>query len=50
MTEKIALTEQELASAIGMSVSFLQKDRNTRRIIPYYRIGGAIRYDIGRVR
>ena len=50
MTEKIALTEQELASAIGMSVSFLQKDRNARRMIPYYRIGDSIRYDIGRVR
>ena len=50
MSEKIALNEQELASALGMSVSFLQKDRCTRRLIPYYRIGDSIRYDVGRVR
>lgn len=50
MSDKIALNEQELASALGMSVSFLQKDRCTRRLIPYYRIGDSIRYDVGRVR
>jgi hypothetical protein len=50
MSEKIALNEQELASALGMSVSFLQKDRCTRRLIPYYRIGDSIRYDVVRVR
>ena len=48
--QRLALTEVELASALGMSVSFLRKDRITRRIIPFYRIGDSIRYDIGRVR
>jgi hypothetical protein len=48
--QKIALNEKELSDVLGMSVSFLRKDRITRRIIPFYRIGDSIRYDIGRVR
>ena len=46
----IAVTEIELAKVIGMSVHFLRKDRITKRLIPYYRIGDSIRYDLDRVR
>lgn len=48
--QRLALTEKELASALSMSVSFLRKDRITRRIIPFYRIGDSIRYDVDRVK
>ena len=46
----IAVNEQQLAKAIGMSVHFLRKDRQGKRIIPFYRIGDCIRYDLTRVR
>lgn len=46
---RIALNENEMASAIGVSVYWLQKDRQSRRIVPFYRIGGNIRYNPARV-
>jgi hypothetical protein len=47
---RIAVGEKECAAAIKMSVPFLRKDRAGKRLIPFYRIGGSIRYDLGRVR
>ncbi len=47
---RIAVDEKQIAAAIGMSVGFLRKDRQTKRQIPFYRIGGCIRYDLNRVR
>lgn len=46
---KIAVGEFDLAAAIGMSVDFLRKDRCGKRIIPFFRIGKAIRYNPQRV-
>jgi hypothetical protein len=48
-TPRLALNEQELAAALGISVSFLQHDRLKRRLIPYYRLAGRVLYDRGRV-
>jgi hypothetical protein len=47
---RIAVDEKQCAEAIRMSVHFLRKDRMGKRIIPFYRIGDCIRYDLGRVR
>jgi hypothetical protein len=49
-TARIAVGEGEAAQAIGMSVFFLRKDRRTKRLIPFYRIGDRILYDLDRVR
>lgn len=46
---KIAVGEYDLAAAIGMSVDFLRKDRSSKRIIPFFRIGKSIRYNPQRV-
>jgi len=46
----VAVDEHACAQAIGMSVSWLRKDRRTKRLIPFSRLGGAIRYDLDRVR
>lgn len=46
----IAVDETQLAKAIGMSVHFLRKDRRDKRQIPFYRVGGSIRYNLDRVR
>jgi len=46
----IAVNEESIAAAMGLSVFFLRKDRQTKRRIPFYRIGGAIRYNPETVR
>lgn len=48
--ETIAVDEHACAAAIGMSVHWLRKDRRTARLVPFYRMGGAIRYNLQRVR
>lgn len=50
MVYQIAIDERQCAAAIGMSVAWLRKDRRTKRLIPYYRIGDRVLYDMGRVR
>lgn len=45
----IAVDEHACAEAIGMSVAWLRKDRRTARIVPFYRLGSSIRYDLERV-
>lgn len=47
---KLALTEHQMAEALGLSVFTLRKDRSTNRRIPFYKIGGAVRYNVDRVR
>ncbi len=48
---KLLVTEDELASALGVSTSFLQKDR-TRATpsIPHVKLGAVVRYDLEAVR
>jgi hypothetical protein len=38
-----------VAAALGVSVSTVRHDRLGARRIPFYRIGGSIRYDLDRV-
>lgn len=47
---RLGVTETEIAQALGLSVYFLQHDRRKRQLIPFYRIGGSIRYCPDRVR
>lgn len=46
----IAVDERACAAAIGMSLTWLRRDRRTKRLIPYARLGGSIRYNLDRVR
>jgi hypothetical protein len=48
--EPIAVDETACAAAIGMSVAWLRKDRRTARVVPFYRLGGSVRYNLIRVR
>jgi hypothetical protein len=48
-TDDWAVDEHEAAIRIGMSVFFLRKDRRTKRLIPFYRIGDRILYNPRRV-
>jgi hypothetical protein len=45
----IAVDEHAVAAALSVSVWWVRKDRIKARLIPFYRIGGHIRYDIARV-
>ncbi len=38
------------APALGVSVSWLRKDRLGRRLIPFVRMGGAVRYHLPTIR
>lgn len=38
------------AQALGMSVAWLRKDRYGKRIVPFFRLGGRVRYDLERIR
>lgn len=46
---RLAFNEVEMAAALGVSVSWLQHDRCSRRLVPFYRLGGNIRYNPARV-
>ncbi len=48
--EPIAVDETACAAAIGMSVAWLRKDRRGARLVPFYRLGGSVRYNLARVR
>lgn len=47
---RLALNDKEVAKALGMSLAWVRKDRITKRILPFYRIGDCIRYDVDTVR
>jgi hypothetical protein len=47
---QIGVDETIAAKALGVSVRWLQKDRIGRRIVPFYKMGGAVRYNLDRVR
>lgn len=48
--DPLLVDEHAAARAIGLSVSWLRKDRRNKRLIPFARLGGAVRYDMERVR
>lgn len=47
---KLGIDEFEAAAALGLSVHTLRKDRVAQRRIPYFKIGGSVRYNIDRIR
>lgn len=47
---RLAVDEKTLSESICMSLAWLRKDRATKRLLPFYRIGTAVRYDMARVR
>lgn len=43
--DRIGLTDVEMAAALGVSLTWIRTDRRRRRLLPFYRIGGVIRYN-----
>lgn len=46
----LTVDEHVIAKAIGMSVHFIRKDRSTKRLLPFYRVGDRCLYNLDRVR
>jgi len=47
--DRFGLTDHEIARAIGASVDWVRKDRLTRRLLPFYKVGSMVRYNPQRV-
>lgn len=47
---RIAVDEFEVAAELGLSVFYLRKDRRTKKVIPFFRIGGSVRYNLESIR
>ena len=45
----VVLDEHQLAATLGMSVHWVRKDRRTKRLLPFYKIGDCVRYNSQRV-
>ena len=45
-----AVDDKTVAQALGCSVAYVRKDRRTAKVIPFFRLGGLIRYDLDVVR
>lgn len=45
----VGVDEHDAAKIIGISVFWLRKDRRTKRLIPFYRIGDRILYNPSRI-
>lgn len=50
LPEAFAVDDNTIARALGCSVAYVRKDRRTAKVIPFFRMGGLIRYDIDVVR
>lgn len=46
----LIVDDKKIAEAIGMSVAWVRKDRATKRLIPFFRVGDCVRYDVATVR
>lgn len=47
--QKTFVNEQDCAKSTGLSLSFLRQDRIGRQLLPFIKIGRAVRYDLARV-
>lgn len=41
----IGVDETTISKSINVSVSWLRKDRRTKRIVPFFRVGDLVRYN-----
>lgn len=46
----LIVDDKTIAELIGMSLHWVRKDRITKRLLPFFRVGGSVRYDVPTVR
>lgn len=49
-SERIGLDEKEMAACLGVSVHWLRRDRYSKRVVPFFRLGDRVLYSPERVR
>jgi hypothetical protein len=47
---KLIVDDKTIAELIGLSLAWVRKDRRTARLLPFFRLGGRVRYDVPTVR
>lgn len=47
--QKTFVNEFDCAKSTGLSVSFLRQDRSHKQLLPFLKIGKAVRYDLEKV-
>ena len=50
MQSPALLDTSAIAEFLGLSPAWVKKDRLTKRLLPFVRVGSSIRYDLARVR
>lgn len=48
--QQLIVDDRTIAELIGMSLPWVRKDRRTKRLLPFFRLGGRVRYDVPTVR
>jgi hypothetical protein len=46
----LIVDDKKIAEILGMSLPWVRKDRATKRLVPFFRVGDCIRYDVPTVR
>lgn len=47
--DRIGLTDIDIAHELSLSVDWVRKDRRHARLLPFFKIGGSVRYNRQRV-
>ena len=47
--DRIGLTDLDIARELSLSVDWVRKDRRHARLLPFFKIGGSVRYNRQRV-
>lgn len=47
--DRLGLTDVEIAAELGTSVTWVRHDRRGARVLPFYKMGGLVRYNRARV-
>jgi hypothetical protein len=47
---QLIVDDKTIADLLGMSLPWVRKDRRTKRLLPFFRLGGRVRYDVPTVR
>lgn len=42
----LIVDERKIAEIVGMSLPWVRKDRRGARLLPFFRLGSAVRYDV----
>jgi hypothetical protein len=47
---QLIVDDKTIADLVGMSLAWVRRDRREKRLLPFFRLGGRVRYDVPTVR